>query len=188
MFLSEDLCMTRFGRLASPGQSDREVRTFGPQPPPVLIRSGRLSIASENFLLVDVPQARPSQFSESVICQRSREYPTVCRMPVRLAGIAPLPSHLVVYAQFPERRKLSPNLLPLLPVDLSDASAQPFIGASDEFCHRRRREIVDPATDESLQLPPVLFKASASTAQSNQRIGFQLLSAYASRRTLCFWL
>ena len=188
MFLCEDLCMTRFGRLASPGQSDREGRTFGPQPPPVLIRSGRLSIDSENFLLVNVPQARPSQFSESVICQRSREYPTVCRMPVRFAGIAPLPSHLVVYAQFPERRKLSPNLLPLLPVDLSDASAQPFIGASDEFCHRRRREIVDPATDESLQLPPVLFKASASTAQSNQRVGFQLLSAYASRRTLRFWL
>ena len=165
MFLCEDLCMTRFGRLASPGQSDREERTFGPQPP-VLIRSGRLSIDSENFLLVDVPQARPSQFTESVICQRSREFLTVCRMPVRFAGIGPLQSHLVVYAQFPERRKQSPNLLPLLPADLSDASAQPFIGASDEFRHRRRREIVDPTTDESLQL----------------------LSAYGSRRTLCFWL
>ena len=82
-------------------------------------------------------------------------------MPVRFAGIGPLPSHPVVCAQFPERRKLSPNLLPLFPVDLTDASAQPFIGASDEFRHRRRREIVDPATDESLQLLSVLFKASA---------------------------
>ena len=74
-------------------------------------------------------------------------------MPVRFAGIGPLPSHPVVCAQFPERRKLSPNLLPLFPVDLTDASAQPFIGASDEFRHRRRREIVDPATDESLHAP-----------------------------------
>ncbi len=163
-------------------------------------------------------------------------------MPVRFAGIGPLPSHPVVCAQFPERRKLSPNLLPLFPVDLTDASAQPFIGASDEFRHRRRREIVDPATDESLQLLSVLFKASADFSRqallhrpvgavsvrsprvehalsphiaasftptvpcsywtsscladlstviclmSISRACLQLLSAYASRRTPCFWL
>ena len=167
-------------------------------------------------------------------------------MPVRFAGIGPLPSHPVVCAQFPERRKLSPNLLPLFPVDLTDASAQPFIGASDEFRHRRRREIVDPATDESLQLLSVLFKASADFSRQAllhrpvgavsmrsprvehalsphiaasftptvpcsywtsscladlstviclmrflfiiSRACLQLLSAYASRRTPCFWL
>ena len=170
MFLCEDLCMTRFGRLASPGQSDREGRTFGPQPP---------------------PRADP----QWAVINSLRELPT-CRRPlgtsIPILGVGHLAaksrvSNCLLYTC--TTYGYCPTSKPpcrLRPV--SCASTQPFIGASDEFRHRRRRGIVAPAKDESLQLPPVLLKASASTARGNHRVCFQLLSAYASQRTLCFWL
>ena len=119
-------------------QSDRG-EDFGSSapstPPTVRFRSGRLSITSEDILFTDVPQARPSQFSELGICQCRREHPAVCRMPVRLAGVGPLPGFSFGCAQLPERRKLRPDLLPRFPVDLSALMQRPHL-------HQRLRAVI----------------------------------------------
>ena len=87
-------------------------------------------------------------------------------MPTRFTRVGPLPCQFFLDAQYAEGLISRRDLLPLFPVDLSDATSQPFVCFQGEFRHRRTSKVPNPPIYVCLELSSKGVEALPPTPRS----------------------
>ena len=87
-------------------------------------------------------------------------------MPTRFTRVGPLPCQFFLDAQYAESLISRRDPFPLLPVDLSDATSQPFVCFQGEFRHRRTPKVPNPPIYVCLKLSSKGVEALPSTPRS----------------------
>ena len=87
-------------------------------------------------------------------------------MPTRFTRVGPLPCQFFLDAQYAESLISRRDPFPLLPVDLSDATSQPFVCFQGEFRHRRTSKVPNPPIYVCLELSSKGVEALPPTPRS----------------------
>lgn len=87
-------------------------------------------------------------------------------MPTRFTRVGPLPCQFFLDAQYAESLISRRDPFPLLPVDLSDATSQPFVCFQGEFRHRRTSKVPNPPIYVCLELSSKGVEALSPTPRS----------------------
>ena len=88
-------------------------------------------------------------------------------MPTRFTRVGPLPCQFFLDAQYAESLISRRDPFPLLPVDLSDATSQPFVCFQGEFRHRRTSKVPNPPIYVCLELSSKGVEALPPTPRSH---------------------
>ena len=87
-------------------------------------------------------------------------------MPTRFTRVGPLPCQFFLDAQYAESLISRRDPFPLLPVDLSDTTSQPFVCSQGEFRHRRTSKVPNPPIYVCLELSSKGVEALPPTPRS----------------------